>query len=331
MYWLVVEKMCVNVRLPSLPIDNPMQIEIFVAVLLLNNGALVWKVRIREEEQCRQWANGLGVVMVLDTFKICNHKLLLIATTKLPEKDLHRIVNGTYKATRGPTSQVLYGCTIRDAGDVDDFIWSNGHALLQTSMTHMQRIQALETNIHMSIHKWERDIGHALDLSKLWKFVWRPYRAIVELHFLWQTAYRVPTTNYYRAFGLSASHSDTWWTRCLYQATKDVACCIWSYPKSQGIWKWAMDILQRSLAHHEQLIVLSLDEALLGYPMRTSREIVPKMLWELLRRICCWQVWKGHSTTCMEETWVPRSIVVVQVWGFDYIYKWNGQNCPLNW
>lgn len=255
-------------------------------------------------------------LQLINAYTISNLILIKRALIDPPGEDpLYRITVGRCKAHNSTALAINIVCFADSSvGRADQYCWRDGKSLFESNTGHLRKLLAAETpELHASILKWPLHLRWQVDIDKLWKSIWAPFRSQKENTFLWQIAYRVIATNGWRFPDLRRSDELTWCTRCTAQTYEDTLHCIWSCPEVSPIWAWIRYFIQFSVPGQHRNITILPTQALLGAPLNFHTH-TPSKLWQILRGVACWQIWKSRCTMIFDEIRISLQEVVTKIW-----------------
>lgn len=191
--------------------------------------------------------------------------------------------------------------------------WQDGTTLLDTSATQLRSLQARHRQVpHKATQKWEIALSSPLPVN-VWMNTWLPYRGTSENTFMWQLLYRVIATQHWRSPSTPATDPDVWCTRCNLGIMEDTEHCVWSCPISATCWQWGNHLLRLSASNREANIVLRPEHIFIASPLSDDWR-VPDRLWQILKAVLCWQIWKNLNAHFMAGKPATTEKVIRKAW-----------------
>lgn len=165
---------------------------------------------------------------------------------------------------------------------------------------------------HPTLAKWEADLARQVP-ETIWASTWISYRGTAENAFMWQLLYRVITTQPWRYPAKPATDPNVWCTRCNTNTREDTIHCQWSCPISVTCWQWGAQLLQIATPNREAVINLGPEHIFIAIPLPENWQI-PDRLWQTLKAILCWQIWKNRNAHFMAGKPAEAEKVIRKAW-----------------
>lgn len=112
---------------------------------------------------------------------------------------------------------------------------------------------------------------------------------------------------------LHCHHTDIQCKYCQCGALEIVEHCFWECETSQPIWTWVSKPAPSMTFDSDQLIHLTIGQALIGEPLSTHCSI-PKKWWHLLHLIALWFIWISHIQVTFKKKACPPIITKSRAW-----------------
>lgn len=138
--------------------------------------------------------------------------------------------------------------------------------------------------------------------------------------------YQIPATRHLRFRELPATDQRTWCTQCDQQEMEDIIHCIWNCPISREVWKWVNFIVCTAAPMSDRYPLLQLVQGFVAVEFQGNLGI-PKRLWDTLRAVTAWCIWKARCKHFMDATCSNSSSIIHTIWARFGIYlrkDWNG-------
>lgn len=197
-----------------------------------------------------------------------------------------------------PHHRMHYGTWVPERAYLSQYHWKDTTPLLNTSTAELRALKATQRQaIHKAHTKWELALARPIP-EHIWSSIWLLYRGAAKNTFLWQLLYRVIATQQWRFPQKPATDPCTWCTRCEIGVREDLIHCIWSCVISVQSWNWGSSLLKASSPNHTAQIQLSPAHIFMAAPL-TDSLLVPDKLWQILKAILYWQIWKNRNAHYM--------------------------------
>lgn len=184
---------------------------------------------------------------------------------------------------------------------------------MHTSTAQLRYLQAQHRQSpHSALTKWETQLNCTITPS-IWSGIWLNFRSASENTFLWQLLYRAIATQRWRFPRQHHTDATTWCTRCTQGTQEDVFHCIWACPISIQCWKWGESILQAAAVDPLDRITLTPAHVFVAQALPTQWHC-PERLWQILKGVLCWQIWKNHNEHYMAEQPADPHRVIRKAW-----------------
>lgn len=263
----------------------------------------VWLYDVPQELVSSPWPIIRDSALPISTFHCRAGQLQKIPRCCPPNNAiLHRSV--IRHSVKQKTLRTHYGLWTPQRHFLWQYKWSDGSSFLDTSTA---QLRALQANQHFKPHaaalRWVRDLGCNIP-DELWRGTWLNFRGATENTFLWQMYYRSIATQRWRFPSAPADDPRIQCTRCVLGAKEDIVHCLWGCPMSYPCWQWGQGILLASTEQRFRQGGLrgSLEPAhvFVASPLPADW-LVPTRLWQILRAVISWQVWKTRNEHFMAD------------------------------
>lgn len=196
---------------------------------------------------------------------------------------------------------------------LSQYHWADSTPLLNSSTTQLRALQVRHRRgNHAAHHKWELTFSFPVP-ETIWSNIWLTYRGAAENTFLWQLFYRVIATQKWQFPQKPATHPCTWCTRCTTGIREDLTHCIWACEISAQSWLWGASILQMATSNQGARILLSPEQVFIAVPLPNAW-LVPDRLWQILKAILCWQIWKNRNAHYMAGKQASTQKIIRKSW-----------------
>lgn len=181
-----------------------------------------------------------------------------------------------------------------DSAFIEQYCWRDESTLLQTSTAQLRTMQAARRfNRHGALTKWEIQLNMCIP-DHIWVSTWMSGRSACKNSFLWQLVYRVIATQRWHFPTRLDSDVSTWCTRCAGSEQEDIVHCIWGFGILRQCWTWAEFLLGLAARPGSHNVNLNSAHVFIAAPLLKEWH-APGKLWNLLRAVVCWQVWKDRN------------------------------------
>lgn len=273
---------------------------------------VVWEFLVPPEETSSDWPSICRNFRPARTFKRRGEILTVSQDVNpSPEWGAHKV---QIRFPSGKAGKIRwFGRWDLDSVFMEQYGWKDNLMLLQTSTGQLRKMQtASRFRRHIALNKWENQLNVPIP-ENIWMSTWLAGRSVCENAFLWQLMYRVIATQRWHFPGRLTSDASTWCSRCLRGVQEDVFHCIWDCTVSRTCWRWCGGIL--GLASRGGLLLVNLDPAqiFIGEPLPENWHI-PDKLWQFMRAIVCWQIWKDRNAHFIEGQRSDPEKVIHTAW-----------------
>lgn len=267
-----------------------------------------WQFLVTPQQKQTGWLPFLDRNTAKRTFRISGD-LLIPAPLSFPGPNtiVQRII---VQAPRGKSQLINCGPWNAESAMLGQYKWISGLPLLNSSTATIRRVQnRMAASTHSALKKWEDTLGHRIP-DNIWDDTWQPYRSAKESTFLWQVAYRAIATQGWRYPNCPHTDPRTHCTRCDLAQKEDVLHCLWLCPASLVCWRWCEVVLALAAETVVTRIQLQPENVLIAVWLPHGWN-VPARLWQILRAVLCWLIWKDRNN-CMFTAQRPEPEAVIR-------------------
>lgn len=270
---------------------------VFFGEAASNSNGHIWLYDVPQAAVSSRWPVIRQAALPIKTFHCRSGFIRKIPRSCPPNHaNLHRILVRHSNNTR--ETKLHFGFWSPERNILLQYRWSDGTSLLDTSTSQLRTLQAQQRfKPHLVATRWERELGCTTPVE-IWSKTWLNFIGASENTFLWQLYYRAIATQKWRFPSAPADDIRIRCTRCEMGTKEDISHCIWGCPKSQPCWSWGMELLKAcsDQRHRPGGFRGSLEPAhvFIAAPLPAEWQI-PERLWQLLRAVLCWQIWKSRN------------------------------------
>lgn len=275
----------------------------------------IWKFDVQQNSVSSSWVRIRASSLPVSTFH-CRAGFLRAIPRSCPPQStsLRRVLIRHSKGKSEKRSH--FGFWSEDRKFLMQYTWSDGTPILDTSTSQLRVLQAPQRfRSHKVADKWERELSCNIPVT-IWQRIWMNFGGASENTFLWQLYFRAIATQRWR-FPSAPPDPQIQCSRCDTREREDLIHCIWSCPLARPCWDWGFSVLCACSAVHHGVVGLQgrLEPAhvFIAYPLPAEWKI-PERLWQILRAVICWQVWKARNEHVMANRPSDHRRTIRKVW-----------------
>lgn len=269
----------------------------------------IWQFMLPPTQLTSTWIPFMDRFCPVRTFNSAGTKLI---PTQLRAPSLNAHLQRIVMLAQGGVKLVVNGPWTPGNLLLTQYRWVNGTPLLNMSTSQLRGLlQSNQVRSHPAIQKWETDLGCQLPDS-IWEERWLPFRAAKENAFLWQIVFCAFATLSWRFPTQPHTDPATWCPRCNQGIRKDHLHCIWLCSSARSCWRWCAALLGL-VARPNTQIVIEPSHMILAIVL-PEEWAIPCKLWQFLRAILCWLIWKERNACIFTAQAAAPEQVIQHAW-----------------